>query len=432
MFTRPGPPSSQRRPPKTSVLTPGRGWSGGGSLLGYAHVVSPGHRPPVYSLNFHADFACGRSGACCSAGWDIPVEADVARNIEAALEAGRLRKASGATLDVAALVRTPPPPDGASAVLGKDRCGTCVFLDGRRVRDCLVHRDLGHEALPSACRQFPRISLLDARGTHVTLSHFCPTAAALLLRSDVGAPEIVANAPRTTARASYEGFDATGTIPPLVRPGVAFDEGSYTRWEAWQIAVLGLDDLGADRALRVIAFAAETLRSWTPAQGPLLDTIEQVTEASLVAAREEAGGAARPPLPGWGSAAARSYERVAQLVGPGLNAPGVPPNLDTVAERFVERAWSGLSRAVGRFLAAKAFAAWSAYLGEGVRTNLAVLALARDVLKVECVRQAGYARRPLDASLFVEAARQSDLLLEHLVDRAALVRVVGDVERAPL
>jgi hypothetical protein len=269
-------------------------------------------------------------------------------------------------------------------------------------------------------------------GTHVTLSHFCPTAAALLLRSDVGAPEIVASAPRCSSRAGYEGFDATGTIPPLVRPGIAFDDLAYTRWEAWQIAVLGIVDLGAERALGVIALAAEALRSWTPAHGPLLDTIERASaDASLLAGHLTPTGRGRPPLRGWGaSAAARTYERVAHLVGPGLSAPGVPPDVEERAERLVEPAWSGLSRPVGRYLAAKAFAAWSAYLGDGVRTNLAVLGVALDVLKVECARHAGQAGRPLDEPLFIEAVRQSDLLLEHVVDRAALVRLVGEVESA--
>lgn len=391
-----------------------------------------GPRQPVYSLNYQADYACGQSGVCCSAGWDIPVEADVARKIEAALEAGTLRTAGGAGSGVAGLIRTPPPPEGSVAVVGKDGCGACVFLDSRGGGQCLVHRSLGHEVLPAACRQFPRISLVDARGTHVTLSHFCPTAAALLMRSDVGAPEIVAGAPGGSSRSGHEGFDATRTIPPLVRPGVAFDDRSYGRWEAWQVEVLGINGLGPARALGIIARAAEHLRSWTPEQGPLLDTIERAAlEASLVASRVQEGGLGRPPFTRRGAlAAAETLERVASLVSPGLSVPAVPPDIEEVAVRLVDPAWAGFSRAAGRFLAAKAFAAWSAYLGEGVRTNLAVVGVALDVLEVQCVRQAGRAGRPLDESLFIEAVRQSDLLLEHLVDRAALVRLVGRVESA--
>jgi hypothetical protein len=29
---------------------------------------------PVFALSIHADYACRHSGACCSAGWTIPVE----------------------------------------------------------------------------------------------------------------------------------------------------------------------------------------------------------------------------------------------------------------------------------------------------------------------------------------------------------------------
>jgi hypothetical protein len=50
---------------------------------------------------------------------------------------------------------------------------------------CGVHRALGEGALPATCRIFPRIALTDARGTFITLSHYCPTAAAMLFRTDV-------------------------------------------------------------------------------------------------------------------------------------------------------------------------------------------------------------------------------------------------------
>ena len=51
----------------------------------------------------------------------------------------------------------------------------------RAARHCAVHATLGHDALPASCQHFPRVCLVDARGVRVALSHFCPTAAAMLV-----------------------------------------------------------------------------------------------------------------------------------------------------------------------------------------------------------------------------------------------------------
>jgi len=57
--------------------------------------------------------------------------------------------------------------------------GTCRFHEGRL---CAIHRQLGPRALPIACRQLPGQALRGGRGTFISLSHFCPTAAGLLFR----------------------------------------------------------------------------------------------------------------------------------------------------------------------------------------------------------------------------------------------------------
>ncbi|MEW5983808.1 MAG: hypothetical protein AB1806_15765 [Acidobacteriota bacterium] len=389
-----------------------------------------GHRRPAFVLNIHADYGCRQSGACCSAGWDIPVGPDVAARLEAALHDGRLRTAGTPAPGLSALVRTPAPPAGAAAVLGKDASGGCVFLDRDDHNHCIVHRNLGQDLLPEACRHFPRITLLDRRGVHVTLSHFCPTAAAMLLRDDVTDLCVVEDAPRRMSGPDDEGFDATRTIPPLLRPGVAFDLDAYTRWEAWQIAVLGRDDLGAEQAIETIAHAADLLRSWTPARGALLCSVEQAAAdaGSAITARPRAVSRRPQPCPRAAAAPLRTYRSIAGLVRPGLPAPAEPPEFGPTFTSFVEPVWAEYSRPVRRYVAAKAFAAWSAYQGEGVRTNAAVLGVVLDVLKVECVGQTQPARRPLDARLLCEAFRRSDLLLEHLVDRIDLVRRLAPVE----
>jgi len=175
---------------------------------------------PVFVLSIHADYACRHSGACCTAGWRIPVE----RACEERLVG------SGGSPEVTSGGTTLFVRDGALTMLALAD-GACVCFDraaeGRPA--CAIHRTFGHEALPSACAHFPRVAVTDDRATAVTLSHFCPTAAAMLFRdmqlSIVEAP------PSFNSVREYEGLDACGVLPPLLRPGMLMDLESHHAWE---------------------------------------------------------------------------------------------------------------------------------------------------------------------------------------------------------
>lgn len=84
---------------------------------------------------------------------------------------------------------------------------------------------LGHDALPLACRQFPRVTVLDPRGASVTLSHYCPTAAGLL--KDDGPVAIEINGATFPPGGEYVGLDAQDALPPLLCRDVLMD------WESW-------------------------------------------------------------------------------------------------------------------------------------------------------------------------------------------------------
>jgi hypothetical protein len=99
-------------------------------------------------------------------------------------------------------------------------------------------------------------------------------------------------------------------------------------------------------------------------------------------------------------------------------------------ERSAARAWPDLRRPVRFFLAAKAFASWSAYQGEGLRSVVRSLEAALSVVKVEELRLAVRDDRVLDAEHLRAAFRRADLLLVHLADRAALARAWSRAERA--
>ncbi len=136
----------------------------------------------VFCLSVHAAWRCRHSGACCSSGWAIPVEAPLHR---------RLRTASAGAFAAGIESRDDLPPPLTGMLRTRDD-GSCVFFD-RTSRLCDIHRQKGHDWLPASCQQFPRVSLLDPRGTFVTLSHYCPSAVDLLFADDDAPIEVVVN-----------------------------------------------------------------------------------------------------------------------------------------------------------------------------------------------------------------------------------------------
>src|SRR5262245_9613956 len=91
-------------------------------------------------LTLHAGYACQSAGACCTAGWAIPVEKEAYETL--VVHFGRKRRAqqlfaAGSTM-----------PEGAAAVLERTAGGDCVFFEPSRGRLCAIHRELGPERLP--------------------------------------------------------------------------------------------------------------------------------------------------------------------------------------------------------------------------------------------------------------------------------------------
>jgi len=217
----------------------------------------------VRVLSFHAPYRCRDSGVCCSSGWPIPVEADRLLALKAALATQRLQIAgSGRAFEAPA----DAPPETPAILATHD--SHCVFhLAG----GCAIHRALGHSALPLACRQFPRVSVIDPRGVSVTLSHYCPTAAGLLC--DAGNDDndvndindvILVNTARFPPTGEYVGLDARAALPPLLRPGMLMD------WESWWLVeAMALETLlhrgdDAGSALALVRAAVAEIQTWRP------------------------------------------------------------------------------------------------------------------------------------------------------------------------
>jgi hypothetical protein len=317
----------------------------------------------------------------------------------------------------------------------QEKGGACVFLDpGDRL--CAVHRDVGEDALPAACRQFPRVATLTPLGVSVTLSHYCPTAAATLFRGDV--PLAVAETPRALSPGwPWEGLDAREALPPLLRPGVLMDWPSLERWEHFCVRALAEEGRGPEAALGVLGGAAEEARRWTPEDGPFGSFFERVLErrrGRLVPdrARADASTGARSSTPQGAPWLGRTgaWRLVAECVPHRAPLPTAPEGLDEADERWVAPTWPTLAAPVRRWLAARAFASWATLQGEGLRTAVASLRLALEVLRAEAGRGVSETGRPIDAELLKEAFRRADLLLVHLASPETLARRLSRVEGA--
>ena len=158
-------------------------------------------------LNVHLPYACRHSGACCKAGWPIPVEPERALLIK-----------KGEWLD-------------EGGTLPRDANGACVFHDGQ----CTVY-----EHRPLSCMHFPYVCMIDPRGVHVTLSHYCPTAAALLFEHD-GPIEVVEGPSPVRLLETPEGLDARESLPPVDtrsdKPRLMSWE-EFSRWERHELPTL--------------------------------------------------------------------------------------------------------------------------------------------------------------------------------------------------
>jgi Fe-S-cluster containining protein len=321
----------------------------------------------VFCLSVHASWRCRHSGACCSSGWAIPVEAPLHR---------RLRTASAGAFAAGIESRDDLPPPLTGILRTRDD-GSCVFFD-RTSRLCDIHRTKGHDWLPASCQQFPRVSLLDPRGTFVTLSHYCPSAVDLLFAEGDAPIEVVINPPAFPREAEYDGLDARDAFPPFLRPGVLMDWETLAAWDRFTFDRLERETRSIDAAMRDLRLACDYLRAWTPSDGPLVRRLEALpetvktagTKASLAASEEE--------------------------------------------EAFI--------RPLCRYAAAKFFGSWCWYQGAGLRTVIRSVEAALAEVRAEAARQTRQHGRMLDRSILRESIRQADLRLVHLASREALAR----------
>jgi Fe-S-cluster containining protein len=366
------------------------------TVLGYSANV------PIYSLSIHADYRCRHSGACCTADWDVPVELSLYRSLEEAVKSRRVVPAAAADDDAPALLVADALPDDAAAMVARTSTGDCVFYHHHSGL-CVIHRDGGEAMLPATCRHFPRLAVRDERGTFISLTHYCPTAAASLFREDV--PLEIVQGPPAFPEADYEGLVITHEDwPPLLRPDVLADAASYSAWERHMVRRCIDPDLSAERVVATLERDARVVRDVWPV------TSESIARA--IGMLPEAGVSAAAP-----TTLESSVGHLAEVIASVPEEWRPEPDMDaleTMYSRYVRPEWAKWQGPLKRYLAAKAFASWTAYQGRGFLTIVRGMDAALALVRIEATRHCRDSHRALDAALLKEAFRQADFALNHL------------------
>ena len=356
----------------------------------------------VYSLSIHADYRCRHSGACCTADWDVPVELPLYRTLDEALTAGRVAPPGGFDRNDAVLIVEDELPDEAAAMIARTATGDCVFYH-RHSGLCVIHRDLGEPMLPATCRHFPRLAVRDARGTFISLTHYCPTAAASLFRDDVRI-EIVEDPP-AFPDADYQGLVVTGADwPPLLRPDCLADAHSYTLWERRMVATCADASLSPESVIATLERDAHIVRKVFPTTATdIVNAIEQLPVEPVHA-----------PVPETLDASLVHYHEVLKAVPDEWRPEPDTRELAECYRRHVARGWRSFDAPLKRYLAAKAFASWTAYQGRGFLTIVRGLEAALALVRVHAARCCRDANCRLHADVLLEAIRETDFVLNHL------------------
>jgi hypothetical protein len=345
--------------------------------------------PPIRCLSFHSDYLCENTGVCCSSGWEIAVEHSVELRLRSHFKQQNVRLPNGSD----GFTPMADPPDGCVSSFRRVQAGTCWFRDTEAQR-CAIHREFGEASLPSACRQFPRICVLEPDGVSLSLSHYCPTAAGLLFRAE-GDFSVTEGRPGVSLGRNLEGLDARASCSPFLRPGVLLGFDGLRAFEEGALSVLAAGDLST--ALNRIQQAAVQAVGWRPDGGPLVSLLQEAFAG-------EAPAATRPSI----SLSVRAI-LLASVPG-GATAPTELP-----AESRAEPAFptGSVDLALRRYVAARIIAGWMAFQADGLATFVRYLRFC-----VDTVLMFAAARDPQEAEAdrFKEAIRSADLWIVHYCD----------------
>jgi hypothetical protein len=254
----------------------------------------------------------------------------------------------------------------------------------------------------SAPSSRPRLAVRDDRGTFITLSHFCPTAASMLFRDDC--PLAITAGPHVFPPGDYEGLVVTGEdLPPLLTPTMLMDGPGYSAWERHMVMRCAYSDRGPESVVATLERDARQLGAWRPGGVTLVDAVRDLPSVPEPA-----------DAPHTLDRTVALYAQVMQAVPDDLRPPSDDDGLELAFAEQVRPVWSRFFVPLNRYIAAKAFASWTAYQGRGVASTVRGLEAALAVVRVESSRQCRNAKRRLDADLLRDAFRSADFIINHL------------------
>lgn len=367
----------------------------------------------IHVLRLHAGYRCRHAGVCCTEDWAIPVEAPLHRRLAAALDSRALQPEHAGPTYFESTRGLAGEEGVVTARVGR----ACSFFEPAGGRLCAIHRQLGHDHVPSACQHFPRVVTIDPRGIFVSLSHVCPTAGHLLTAPADAPFAVVHDGPIVTPGLEWAGLDARDALPPQVSDTVLWDWDALTAWEAGILRVL--EQRSPEHALAVVAQAARQLERWRPAASA---TLSRAVTAALDAAEA---------IPVSRHIDVDGLDALAHGAAPRFLPPRMSAADRGLADReLIAPVWSQHSRLVARYLAARTIANAFGYHAASARAWAASLDTAYAVLRTEAARQAARAGRMLDEPLLVAAAADADRQLVHRADAKTLAASLHDALRS--
>ena len=204
----------------------------------------------------------------------------------------------------------------------------------------------------------------DPRGTFVSLSHVCPSAADRL-----DDPALLVLAPLPRAAASFDGLDVRRALPPALSARRLLDWDALSAWETQALDACARNDAPEDRAAG--SDGAAGARAALDAGRGSLAAVDGRVDAGRAASPQ--GRRGRPIRPSTRSSARRCRP-----------ASRVPPAVDAHRSR---RDWRAAAPLIRRYLAARLIACWPMHYGTGLATAIAYVAALLSVLAVELARR---------------------------------------------
>jgi hypothetical protein len=231
-------------------------------------------------------------------------------------------------------------------------------------------------------------------------------------------PIEIVESPPAFPPADYEGLRVDKEAwPPLLHPHMLMDMDGYSAWEQHMVARCGESGSSPERVVSTLRRDAQALRTYTPDTGPLTAAVANLP----VRAVDE-------PIQDTLDSSLLLHAEVLSAVPDDVRPEPDEEGLREAFERGVVPAWNLWHPPLRRYLAAKAFANWTAYQGRGVLTIVRGLEAALAFVRVEAARECRNAGRVLDAGLLTQAFRATDFVLNHIAVSETLARTWSRVE----